>query len=668
MFAGLAMTSQVARADDEAPLRLRPAVLGQDDADASKLLVHRQGAWHVTAGGRDSFGHSDAGTTFAHIPTSEPNFTFIARVAEAPTGTPNPKYGVALREGLAHNARTITARYDGYEQNRAIQWFFRHGVARTTHDGSKRIYHSGVEKTMNAVAGFWLRIQRRYPTVTLSYSLDGQTWSPIADGYHLALLSQEVQVGLHVTGGAHGKTPVTAVFDNVSFTVDPVENTATESAYRQHRPAIEPWDMYLIQADTPEGPDTHSFFILKPRNLAWADVRALYYSTGSKEIMLQGRRKLEWESGPVKKRRPVGMKEWEGVHPFTNLRQWYQILSAHRVARLGGAGNQRYLDLALQQLAEKFNEPRIANMKIVATGASAAGGATAQTANMFPDRMIAAAPNLIGLAGWDVQDQAVLATPRLYVFGSQDTGGQHMKQAVREDQTIRQRKARWAHAPTWMGYHVWWRSDQIILPYLLRCIDLRLPDRPDYTQPITLRDLPEESGYIGLNDSWQTNNPTAIRWNDATEAQRRGDSSWLPDALTARLWRAYVSQWPRAVIHFPRYDGNEGFAFTRPVGREIHFMAADEPWPLLASGPTGQDVRVHYFAGLRELKVIQRINDNPYNVLLEPLPAGLHAIHLVIETPDGQEISHAQPILFQPREASEPTPKPNGASAHTIQR
>jgi hypothetical protein len=149
--------------------------------------------------------------------------------------------------------------------------------------------------------------------------------------------------------------------------------------------------------------------------------------------------------------------------------------------------------------------------------------------------------------------------------------------------------------------------------------------------------------------SGETSFPKAVAWKDATEAQRRGDSSWLPDALTARTWQCFVSNGPRTVIHFPRHDGSGGIRDSRHRGRENHCLPANEPWRLLASGPLGEDVDVTYYAGLRQLQVLEGHTANPYLVQLEPLPPGLHVIHAITTSGRNREISHPSTVLFQTR-------------------
>ena len=78
-------------------------------------------------------------------------------------------------------------------------------------------------------------------------------------------------------------------------------------------------------------------------------------------------------------------------------------------------------------------------------------------------------------------------------------------------------------------------------------------------------------------------------------------------------------------------------------------MAAGQEWELVASGPTGTQVKVEYFAGLQPLRVVKTYDDNPYRVRLEGLEPGLHAIYAITTVDGVQEISRPVTVFFAPR-------------------
>ena len=633
--------------------QLTAVEIGRTDITGLDLLMRDAGTVELMGHGSTRFNHEDTGSGFAFLETEAKAFTFVAHVARAPTDAPDAKYGIALRTGTGSFDRMIALRRIASEGEGCLAWLMRHGPAQSTHDGSQRLFRNGRLPDAKLREGFWLKLVRRYPTVELYYSTDGDAWQGIAPDYHLALLEQEVKVGLMVSAGRDGNAPAIVRFDHVSFTIDDLPSDGlSRQSFLEYRREKQPWEMFLIQADTERhGPDSQAFFILKPKSLAWKDVRAAIYTTGDKEVMLENNSRLEFDRGPNKRRRPRGMAEWEGIYELDNLRPWYQILAHYGVVRLASPGRSEPAEKALIELSDSYGVPQIAHLPLFATGASASGGQAAHTANLMPQRMVGCAPVLIGAAGVDWENGGSLQSPRLYIYGSRDTGGAHHKKLLELDSVFREHQARWAAAPMWWGHHRWWYTDRIMTPYLLTLIDLRVPADADPTAgPVALHPLAEESGYLGLNDTWNSRFPQIVAWTEATERQRRGNTSWLPDALTARLWQSFVSNWPSTIIHFPRSDGAGGFGGgMHHPGREDHFLPADEPWNLVASGPVG-DVRVEYYAGLQRLQVLKTYDNNPYLVQLEGLPPGLHIIHAVTTSGEAREISHPSTVMFQRRD------------------
>ena len=95
----------------------------------------------------------------------------------------------------------IALRRVASEGEGCLAWLMRHGPAQSTHDGSQRLFRNGRLPDAKLREGFWLKLVRRYPTVELYVSTDGDAWQGVAPDYHLALLEQEVKVGLMVSAG-----------------------------------------------------------------------------------------------------------------------------------------------------------------------------------------------------------------------------------------------------------------------------------------------------------------------------------------------------------------------------------------------------------------------------------------------------------------------------------
>ncbi|MBA4065766.1 MAG: hypothetical protein C0501_19010 [Isosphaera sp.] len=135
----------------------------------------KDGSYVLTGAGRDTPDNAEQGS-FAGVETDAPDFTFVARVAKAPEGTPDPQYGLTVLAGLAGTEKAVTLRYDGREARRCAGWFMRYHVTPSTHDGSNRSYHLGYDPAVTADKARWMKVVRRYPHVALYTSPDGAAW------------------------------------------------------------------------------------------------------------------------------------------------------------------------------------------------------------------------------------------------------------------------------------------------------------------------------------------------------------------------------------------------------------------------------------------------------------------------------------------------------------
>ncbi len=625
---------------------LNAAVLGRPDAEAAgRLTDHGDGSFTLTAAGREAYMGRDEGT-FAYLDTEAPNFTFSARIKAAPQGTPNPKYGLSLRTDLTGEDRCVALRYDGYEKNRCLQWFLRHHRAPDPHEGSGRCFIDGLERGMNATQDFHLRITRRYPHVRLAYSADGETWQSI--DYDHSLIDQAVKVGVQLTAGGDGKKPVSMTFDQVRFTVDgaadeALDNAAGRAMFEEDTRPTRPYDVHFTAVDigSEEGPFTA--FVMIPQGLDPAALRAVMISSGSKELNRHGER-YGWTNGKGMVRIPADLDGAEGSVVMDGLEPFYDMLAYHGVVRVGGAFHPKHYPQAIERLAEATGIEHLPDLPVMLSGASFAGGYSYAGAAAMPQKTIAAAPVIIGMAGANTQDRAVLDTPLVHIYGSRD--GPHLKDALDATPKLREKNARWANAPMWHVYHRQHKADALIYPYFFEAMRLRLPEdwRPTDGPP-KLRTLEEADGWWGLIDTWETNHPRVVKVSEYD-----GDTSravWLPGELSARVWAAFVSNNPRTVIHFPTFDGRNEYMGPLPRGWHNSTMLADQPFRLLASGPTGDDVTVAYYDGERELNVIET-HGSPYHVTLEALPAGLHTIYAITTIGEAQEISRPVSIWFAP--------------------
>ncbi len=95
------------------------------------------------------------------------------------------------------------------------------------------------------------------------------------------------------------------------------------------------------------------------------------------------------------------------------------------------------------------------------------------------------------------------------------------------------------------------------------------------------------------------------------------------------------------------FEGTSTYGGPQPHGWHNSFLAANEPFELVASGPLGDDLSVEYYADLNRLKVLA---GSDYRVRLEGLPPGLHSIYAITTFGGRKEISRPVTIMFQQRE------------------
>jgi len=464
--------------------------------------------------------------------------------------------------------------------------------------------------------------------------------------YLKIMLPQRVWVGPQITGGADGRTPVSITFDNLSFTVDEGNDAApTADLWREYHPPLQPYVAYFAKVETGTDKGPFSAYIQMSKAMNPKDIRALVWTTGTKEMLINGGEAMPW-SYQDGLRKPADMKPWEGAYAMPKTRAFNQILAHYGLARLGGAFPVECYPQAIRRLAEISGIQYLPNIPFCCTGASAAGGATARAANLFHEHCAAAAPTLIGMAGAAAADRDVLDTPHLHVFGSKDGG--HLKDAESWIPRLHQQRALRAPTPMWRVPHRQHKSYAIVFPYFIETLRGRLPNRADYARAAPkLKTLDFQTGWYGLAGSWESNYPEV-----APVRGYRGNAKdlvWLPNELTARIWQAFVSQNPRTVIHFPMSEGHNNYGQPNPHGWHNSFLAADEPFELVASGPLSEDVKVEYYAGLGKLEVLRQ-HGTPYRVTLAAPEPGLHALYAITEWNGRREISRPVTIMFQKRQ------------------
>lgn len=630
----------------EAP-KLQGYALGSPQPSPDVLRVGAGGLVTLKAAGLDATGHQDDGS-FAGMETDALNFTFVARVAKGVAGGRNPKYGIAVREGLAKNARVVSVRYDGWEGNRCIQWFMRYHVVGSTHHGSQRCFLDGADKRFDKTEGMWLKLVRRYPYVDVFASDDGKAWRQLA--YKPVLRQPKVWVGLHaVAGGA--PADASATFDNISFTADSGDvSVETPQTYKEYAPTGKYTIWFAkLNAGTAASPAYTTAYVVVPHGMDPARMRALLWTPGSKELLLADGNSLPFASGPAGTpeagmRFPPDMKEREGPYVTDKLTPEHAMLAHYGILRMGSLAPMYHE--AVKRVAELSKVPQIANLPFLSTGASGAGGGASAVARKFAPFAVATSPTLIGTAGIEEVDKHH-NIPFLFIVGSRDGG--HLAQIKQAAPVCRARHALWGSAPMWMVYHHPHKQKALMYPYFVDVTAMRVPADHDFAKgPAKLNELKEEDGYLGLIDTWETSFPQAVPFK-----QYKGDPAnavWLPNARVARAWQAFVSFNPRTVIHFPMFEGHNCIGQAQPYGWHNSHMAAKEPFEIVASGPVGEGLKVEFYSDLQPLRVLKQPDKaNPYRLTVEGLAPGLHVLYAITTVDGRQEISRPVTVMFHAR-------------------
>ncbi|MCC5830213.1 MAG: hypothetical protein JJU36_12260 [Phycisphaeraceae bacterium] len=627
-------------------------------AESGQLELRDAGrTWVVRGGGRESYMQTDEGT-FAGFATSDRHFRITARIASAEGGGPNPKYGLAIRSQRTGYGPAVLLRYDGWEGNRCLQWFTRFEDVRQNDRGGRRCFTDDVAREWDRSEDVWIRMTRHYPFVTMEASLDGSEWKalPVVS----AILLEDLHVGVQVTAGGDGQTPVTVTFDNLAYeTLEPPRVPgAPEGAAELTRKSLgvdwqpEPirYRMYQVHIEAGAGTqnEPHTAFLVKPENLDWKDVRAAIVSAGSKELPIREfGEQVPYVNGPGGLRRPRTMADWQGKLDLPPLPAFFDMFAEHGLVRVGGVRPERDYKLVMQRLAELTGQPHIAHLPGMATGDSFGGGRSNEFARFQPDRAIAAAPVIIGIPGGDGNEQT-RQVPMLHVWGSVDGG--HYPQSTGRLKGLREMNAKWASTPMFHIGHVHYNADTIVFPFFLEMFKLRMPEDWDRSAPPKLRPLKDEEGWIGLLDgSARAVAPPDPQIMPISEYDGEARFPvWLANERMAHYWRHFVADERVVRIAFPTFNHSWAFVFPRGFARpeDVSRHQADKPFDLIATGPLGDDVQVKYFINARQVTPRWTHPQNPYHVRMPPLPRGLHTFTMEVRRGDRVHLSRPVTVSF----------------------
>ena len=231
----------------------------------------------------------------------------------------------------------------------------------------------------------------------------------------------------------------------------------------------------------------------------------------------------------------------------------------------GGGGDGRRLLEGLGQLADASGRPELLNAPVIFWGFSGAGQMAYEYNAWKPERTIAYSLNKGRYYTTEITSDQSRRTPGILFAGQND-------QAVRQqniEEVYRENKgapggALWAYMLEQGKVHEEGDVDHVLLRFFHNMIKLRYPaGQTPVAGPLTLRDVPFETGWLADQTTWQTANGMTAIAPVGTYAGNPVNPSWLPDKDAAFLFRA-LSSWNRP-LSLATSTGAQAFAAAASV-------------------------------------------------------------------------------------------------------
>jgi hypothetical protein len=247
----------------------------------------------------------------------------------------------------------------------------------------------------------------------------------------------------------------------------------------------------------------------------------------------------------------------------------------------GYADQVALLDKALGEFATATNHPEIPSLPLVHQGGSRFSAFGYDLAMNQPERVIAFASIVGGINANEMSH----SVPGLQIVGSDD-GGQ-----AKIDGSFWSARATGAQIGTammWGVEHICGPCSDLSWVYFDQVICKRVPEGGG-----ALKSYTDEEGYLGNADTWVTVHSYPDYPSD------RGRAAWLPDLLTANVWRAFTLPEPVVVMDQPTrpYSWSNGFT------QDPSIQSASEPIEIVAKITTIFGGEISFFDGDQKLGV-----------------------------------------------------------------
>ncbi len=285
------------------------------------------------------------------------------------------------------------------------------------------------------------------------------------------------------------------------------------------------------------------------------------------------------------------------------------------------------LDAVLPRLAERSGHPELVHVPIMGTGHSA-GGMVVNVLAQRPQRMLTTAIDCSWVADPSRHPPELREVPMLFTLGAVPDGF-NMIPAI-ENHFDPARRDGWLYGLgfEWGKAHSFGNAAALFVPWMKAVAERRLPEATPRGEPVVLRPMREEDGWLGDRATWDTTFPTVAPW--AEFEGDRAEAVWLPSRAAAWAWRAY--QVKDSPVHLTAAAGDASlgafrpsreFQMTVPVGRAVEFGVAAGDAEL---------AKVRYVAGDRQ---VGEAAAAPWSATWNAPPAGVHTVFAQYETTDG---------------------------------
>jgi hypothetical protein len=272
----------------------------------------------------------------------------------------------------------------------------------------------------------------------------------------------------------------------------------------------------------------------------------------------------------------------------------------------------------LTELAAKTSHPELEHVPLCFIGMSRGGGMSMQLAELHPERTIACAPVCLEVGP---TSEATRKIPVVTVFGEKD--GQQMRLLSEKLPIQRAESARWSIAVQWGRRHEFALANNLSFVLFDDAIAARLPAEIKAGEPVALRDIAVQDGWLGEVASWDKDGKRpAIAAYENYNGERAG-ACWFPSQRSAATWQAFVSASNEVKLVRPAGLGD---------GQEFVAHRAGEPISVaLSIAGILKAPRVELWNGAERLA--ERISA-PWEFEVR-LPPGIHALYAVAHL-DGQ--------------------------------